>query len=41
MKFGLKFKQGKVAEWGEFYLNYAILKKLLSPYKRLLKSIFK
>ena len=38
MKFGLNLLQITVAEWSEFYLNYAILKKLLSPYKLLTKS---
>ena len=41
MKFGLNFTLVKVAEWDEFYLNYSILKKLLSPYNTLTKSNFK
>jgi hypothetical protein len=33
MKFNRFLKQNAVPEWSEFYLDYGILKKLLSPAK--------
>jgi len=33
MKFGRRFENSKIPEWADFYVNYRVLKKLLSPYK--------
>jgi len=39
MKFSRVLATGIVPEWRDFYLNYKILKKILSPYKLLGKSM--
>lgn len=41
MKFGKELLHKQVPEWNTAYLNYALLKKLLGPYKEITKLYMK